>query len=122
MSVDIVSGLPADAQGRTEILVVVDRFSKMMYLLPIAVSITAEETGALFVDMVFRHHGIFATILSNRYPRFTAAFWSRLFKLLATRLMLSTTAHSETDSQTEQVNRVFGRRVVQLCYIVCVME
>ena len=94
---DFVFGLPADAQGRTGILVIVDRFSKMVHLSPVAASITAEDTAALFVDMVFRHHGMPATIVSDRNPRFTATFWSRLFEIPGTRLMMSTTTHPETD-------------------------
>ncbi|GAB9477805.1 hypothetical protein Gpo141_00014957, partial [Globisporangium polare] len=77
VSMDFVFGLPADTQGRTGILVVVDRFSKMVRLAPVAASITAEETAAIFLDIVFRHHGMPTSIVSDRDPRFTAAFWSR---------------------------------------------
>ena len=94
---EFVFGLPADAQGRTGVLIVVDRFSKMVHLAPVNASIKAEETAALFVDMVFRHHGIPATIVSDRDPRFTATFWPRLFELPGTRLIMSASAHSETD-------------------------
>lgn len=106
VSMDFVFGLPADALGRTGIFVVVDRFSKMVHLAPVATSITAEDTAALFIDMKFKHHGMPTTIVSDRDPRFTAAFWSRLFDLLGTRLLMSTAAHPETDGQTERANRV----------------
>ncbi|GAB9477989.1 hypothetical protein Gpo141_00015215, partial [Globisporangium polare] len=46
------------------------------------------------------------SIVSDRDPRFTAAFWSRLFELFGTRLLMSTAAHPETDGQTERANRV----------------
>lgn len=98
---DIVFGLPVDARGRTGVLVIVDRFSKMVHLAPVTASITAEENAALFVDLVFRHHGMPATIVSDRDPRFTATFWLRLFELLGTRLMMSTSAHPETRADRE---------------------
>lgn len=50
---DFVFGLPADAQGRAGVLVIVDRFSKMVHLAPFTASITLEKTAALFVDLVF---------------------------------------------------------------------
>ena len=71
----------------------------MIQLSPFAVSITAEETAAVSVDMVFGHHDMPATW-------FTASFWSRLFVLLGTRLLMSTSDHPETNGQTERVNRV----------------
>lgn len=60
------------------------------------------------MDVVFRHHGLPDNIVSDRDPRFTSAFWFRLFELPGTRLSMSTAAHPETDGQTERVNRVLG--------------
>ncbi|GMF15038.1 unnamed protein product [Phytophthora fragariaefolia] len=53
-----------------------------------------------------RHHGLPESIVSDRDPRFTSAFWTRLFAPLGTRLLMSRAAHPETDGQTERVNRV----------------
>lgn len=103
---DFVFGLPVDARGRTGVLVIVNRFSKMVHLAPVTASITAEENAALFVDLVFRNHGMPTTTVSDRDLRFTATFWSRLFKLIGTRLIMYTSTHPETDGQTENVNRV----------------
>ncbi|KAE8982839.1 hypothetical protein PF011_g21449 [Phytophthora fragariae] len=99
-------GLPRDAEGRTGVLVFVDRFSKMVHLAPVAAEVTADESAELFLDLVFRHHGLPESIVSDRDPRFASAFWTRLFALLGTRLLMSTAAHPETDGQTERVNRV----------------
>ncbi|KAE8955818.1 hypothetical protein PF011_g31683 [Phytophthora fragariae] len=103
---DFIFGLPRDAEGRTGVLVFVDRFSKMVHLAPVAAEVTADESAELFLDLVFRHHGLPESIVSDRDPRFTSAFWTRLFALLDTRLLMSTAAHPETDGQTERVNRV----------------
>ncbi|KAE8963394.1 hypothetical protein PR001_g29386 [Phytophthora rubi] len=80
VSMDFIFGLPPDAEGRTGVLVFVDRFTKMVHLIP--------------------------SIVSDRDPRFTSAFWSSLFQILGTKLSMSTAAHPETDGQTERVNRV----------------
>ncbi|KAE8980405.1 hypothetical protein PR001_g24282 [Phytophthora rubi] len=106
VSMDFIFGLPRDPEGRTGVLVFVDRFSKMVHLAPVAAEVTADESAELLLDLVFRHHGLPESIVSDRDPRFTSAFWTRLFVLLGTRLLMSTAAHPETDGQTERVNRV----------------
>ncbi|KAE9043976.1 hypothetical protein PR002_g3047 [Phytophthora rubi] len=106
VSMDFIFGLPPDAEGRTGVLVFVDRYTKMVHLIPVSDTVTAAETAAHFVDCVFRHHGLPESIVSDRDPRFTSAFWSSLFQLLGTKLSMSTAAHPETDGQTERVNRV----------------
>ncbi|KAE9054173.1 hypothetical protein PF010_g32652 [Phytophthora fragariae] len=78
----------------------------MVHLAPVAAEVTADESAELFLDLVFRHHGLPESIVSDRDPRFTSAFWTRLFAVLGTRLLMSTAAHPETDAQTERVNRV----------------
>ncbi|KAE9038074.1 hypothetical protein PR001_g8102 [Phytophthora rubi] len=105
VSMDFIFGLPPDVEGRTGVLVFVDRFTKMVHLIPVSDLVTA-ETAAHFIDCVFRHHGLPESIVSGRDPRFTSAFWSSLFQLLGTKLSMSTAAHPETDGHTERVNRV----------------
>ncbi|KAE9008507.1 hypothetical protein PF004_g7068 [Phytophthora fragariae] len=100
---NFIFGLPP---GRTGVLVFVDRFTKMVHLIPVSDTATAAETAAHFIDCVFRPHGLPQSIVSDRDPRFTSAFWSSLFQLLGTKLSMSTAAYPETDGQTERVNRV----------------
>jgi transposase InsO family protein len=106
MPLDFIFGIPRDDETRTGVLVFVDRFSKMLHLAPVAAEVTADDSAELFLALVFRHHGLPESIVSDRDPRFTSAFWTRLFQLLGMRLLMSTAAHPETDGQTERVNRV----------------
>jgi hypothetical protein len=78
----------------------------MVHLAAVHDSITAEQTAHLFMDLVFRMHGMPIDIVSDRDPRFTAMFWQELFRLLGTSLSMSTADHPETDGQTERANRV----------------
>ncbi|KAE9020429.1 hypothetical protein PR001_g13606 [Phytophthora rubi] len=103
---DFTFGLPRDAEGRTGVLVFVDRFSKMVQLAPVVAEVTADESAELFLDLVFRYHGLSESIVSDLDPHFTSALWTRLFALLGTHLLMSTAAQPETDGQTERVNRV----------------
>ncbi|OWZ09395.1 hypothetical protein PHMEG_00017910 [Phytophthora megakarya] len=103
---DFVFGLPPDEHRRTGVLIFVDRFSKMVHFVPVSATVTAEESAVHFIDTVFRHHGMSESIMSDRDPRFTSAFWSKLFEIVGMKLKMSTAAHLETDGQTERVNRV----------------
>ncbi|KAF1333193.1 Pol protein, partial [Globisporangium splendens] len=62
--------------------------------------------GVPILEHVFRYHGLPESIVSDRDPRFTAAFWRELFRLLGTDLAMSSADRPETDGQTERVNRV----------------
>ncbi|GMF54826.1 unnamed protein product [Phytophthora fragariaefolia] len=55
----------------------------MVHLAAVPAEVTAKQTARLFVDMVFRHHGMPIDIVSDRDPRFTARFWQEVFTLLA---------------------------------------
>ncbi|POM80717.1 Pol protein [Phytophthora palmivora] len=103
MSLDFVFGLPADDKGNTGILVFVCRLSKMVHLAPIA----------CFAKT--RYHGLPESIVSDRDPRFTGAFWDTLFQLLGTKLTMSTADHPQTDDQMEHVNRVLQDALRSIC-------
>ncbi|KAE8876045.1 hypothetical protein PF003_g39827 [Phytophthora fragariae] len=78
----------------------------MVHLAAVPAEVTAKQTARLFVDMVFRHHGMPIDIVSDRDPRFTARFGQEVFELLGTQLSMSTADHPQTDGQTKRVNRV----------------
>ncbi|KAG3011223.1 hypothetical protein PC120_g14574 [Phytophthora cactorum] len=117
MSLDFVFGLPADDHGNTGILVFVCRLSKMVHRASVPDTVTGEQTARLFVDGVFRHLGLPETLVSDRNPRFTAAFWQTLFQLPGTRLHMSTADHPQTDGQTERVNRVLEDTLRSVCAV-----
>ena len=66
---------------------------------------TAEQVARLYFDEIFRLHGLPSSIVSDRDPKFTGAFWQSLFTLTGTKLLLSTSYHPQTDGQTERLNR-----------------
>ena len=61
------------------------------------------EYAQIFIDNVFRLHGLPEVIISNRDPRFTGKFWRALFDLLGTDLRFSTAFHPQIDGQSERM-------------------
>ncbi|KAE9035045.1 hypothetical protein PR003_g28027 [Phytophthora rubi] len=112
---DFIFELPADARGHTGILVFVCRLSKMVRLAAVRKSVTAPQAAQLFVDNFFRHHGLPEAFVSDRDPRFVSHVWQHLFRLLGTRLDMSTADHPQADGRTERVNRVLEDILRSVC-------
>lgn len=108
-------GLPKYSAGNTGIVLFVDRLSKMAHLAAVPDAIDGEGTDTLFIDRVFRQHGLPLTIVSNSDPRFTGKLWKSIFQVLGTRMDLSTAYHPQTDGQTERVNRVIDDILRSVC-------
>ena len=66
-------------------------------------TVSAEGAARLYIDHVFCHYGLSKTIVSGRDPRFTAAFFKKLFALLGTKLQMSSASHPQTDGHTERI-------------------
>ena len=109
VSMDFIFDLPSDRHGHTGILVFVCRLSKMVRLVAVRRSVTAPQAAQLFIDHVFCHHRLPESFVSDRDPRFVLAFWQHLFRLLGTRLDMSTADHPQTDGQTERGRSRFRR-------------
>ena len=86
-------------------MVVVDRLSKYAHFITISHPYTAISIAQLFMDHIYRLHGLPQTIVSYRDPTFLSSFWQELFKLQHVLLHMSTAYHPQSDGQTEVVNR-----------------
>ena len=102
IAMDFVSGLPRTRAGFDAIWVIVDRLTKSAHFLPIRMTYTLEELARLYIKEIVRLHGVPATIISDRDPRFTSRFWGAFQKAFGTRLSLSTAYHPQTDGQSER--------------------
>ena len=101
ITTDLVTDLPETKDGYTAVAVFVDRLTKFVHFAPCKKTITAKEYAQLFLQHVFRHHGLPKVIISDRDPRFMSTFWRSLFKSLGTELRMSTAYHPQTDGQSE---------------------
>lgn len=105
ISMDFVTRLPS-SRGKDAILVVVDRLSKMKHYIACNTTTSSEELAGLFIDNVWKLHGLPASIVSDRGTQFTSHFWKSLCKQLKITAVMSSAFHPETDCQTERANAV----------------
>ena len=86
------------------LLVVTDRLSKNVILIPMDGMESIDVARALLQN-VFAHHSFPDGIVSDRGPQFTSAVWKSVCKLARITRKLSTAFHPETDGSTERVNQ-----------------
>jgi hypothetical protein len=104
ISMDFITGLPKSG-NKSVIMVVVDRLSKYAHFCALQHPFTTSIVAQIFMDQVFKLHGMPHSIVYDHDPTFTSNFWQELFKLQGTQLHLSTTYHPQTNGQTEVVNK-----------------
>jgi len=112
---DFVEGLPK-SNNKDVILVVVDRFTKYAHFLTLSHPFTVSDVITLFLDNIFKLHGLPAVIVTDRDRIFTSNLWKALFKSLGIKLHLSTAYHPETDGQTERVNQRVENYLRCMCF------
>lgn len=106
VSMDFVVALPLTDNGYDSVFVCVDRLSKMVHLSPCKQTDNADEISKIFINTIFKHHGLPRNIVTDRDPKFVSKFWQSLFYQLGVTHSLSTAYHPQSDGNTERVNRV----------------
>ena len=76
VSMDFIVQLPRSHKGNDAVLVMVDRLTKMTHLASCKTTINSEGTARLFVDHVWKLHGLPKDLISDRGSVFVGKFVS----------------------------------------------
>lgn len=104
ISIDFITDLP-ESEGCTILLVVTDRLSKDIVLVPLP-DMSTETLVQAFIKHVVAYHWLPTAIVSDRGSQFVSALWKRLCEVLGITRRLSTAFHPQTDGSTERMNSV----------------
>ena len=96
--------LPIDRNGYNIVIIIVDRFSKRLFLIPYYKNIDTKKAAQLYIYYVYRIYGLLDTIISNREPQFILAFQNKFTRILGIKLKLSIVYYPQIDGQTEIIN------------------
>ena len=69
LAMDFLTELPT-VSGKSTVLVVVDKFSKMLRLIPLGEQTDTESVACAFFNHMVHIHSLPRTIISDRDPRF----------------------------------------------------
>ena len=101
---DFITGLPRSTKQNDTIMVVVDKLSKVAHFIPVKSIYKAIDISSIFMNEIFRLHGMPKEIISDIDTKFTSNFWKYLFVGFETKLLFSIAYHPQTDGQTKRVN------------------
>uniref|UniRef100_A0A0A9A0M3 Integrase catalytic domain-containing protein n=1 Tax=Arundo donax TaxID=35708 RepID=A0A0A9A0M3_ARUDO len=104
VTMDFVEGLPK-SESKDTILVMVDKLTKYAHFVALSHPFTVNTIVQVFLDTVFKLHGLPLAIITDRDRIFTSKLWQDLFKALGVKLKFSSAYHPQTDGQTERVNQ-----------------
>ena len=117
IAMDFITDLPLSKRRGTvydAILVVIDRYTKMVIYIPTQKTVNAPELADLFLDVIGRV-GAPDGIVSDRGSLFTSSFWSAICYHMAIKRKLLTAFHPQTDGITERHNQVLEQYLRIYC-------
>jgi transposase InsO family protein len=103
---DFIVGLPRTQAGYDSIWVIVHRFIKVAYFIPVKMTYSGAKLAELYVSRILCLHGVPRKIMSDRGSQFTSKFWEKLHESMDTKLNFSSAYHPQTDGQTEMTNQI----------------
>jgi transposase InsO family protein len=84
---------------------VVDKFTKYGHFLFLKHPFTTVTFAKIFLDNIYKLHGMPLAIASDRDQVFTSNFWHELFNLAQVQLRTGSAYHPQSDGQMERVNQ-----------------
>ncbi|GBG67242.1 hypothetical protein CBR_g88531 [Chara braunii] len=109
VSIDFMDTGVKSRHGKSQVMVIVDRFSKYAVFVPLPAESRTELVIQKFFDFWVSEHGVPLSIVSVRDTRFTSQNWQKLMRVYGSKLLMSSGRHPETNGQTEQMNKILQK-------------
>ena len=102
---DDIIGPLSKSNRKDAIVVIIDRFTKIIRLKATITNVFSEEIAKIYWDEIWKIYGVLRKILSDRGPQFTSRFIDKFTKALGITRQLSMVYHPQTDRQMERINQ-----------------
>ena len=104
IAMDILGELIRTPRGNRYLLVMVDRYSKLVRTVPLK-KITAYSVAHAFVHYWIFAYGVPIDVLSDNGGQFVSKFFGDVCRIVGTKLRFTTTYHPQANGQVERFNR-----------------
>lgn len=102
IALDFLGPLNRTARGKNSVAVIMDSFTKRVFLEAVNVNVTAEQTADIIINRVVRHQGLPRCIRSDRDSRFTSDIWSSIWSKLGSTIKLTTSHNHQANGLPER--------------------
>ena len=110
VTMDFVGKFPkTPVNAHTQILIMVDKFTKYVMLEPCGDEVNAADTAEIFLRRVVGDHGVPSVVISDRGTQFASDVWKAILRSLGSRVAMATTHHPQTDGQSERAIQTLVR-------------
>jgi hypothetical protein len=106
ITMDWMTEMPVTEEGFDALLVVVDKLTKYVVLIPCRMTDGSTQVAHLLMERVFTIHGFPRKIVCDRDRRLDCNFFRKWTESLGIHLAMSSAYHPQTDGQTERMNRL----------------
>jgi Integrase zinc binding domain len=111
VSMVFITTLPEIKANHDAVMVIVDKLTKLVIIIPTRTDMDTVKTAALFFNQWYRWLGLSKKIISDGDGRFNSKFLKELFRLTQTWLAMSISHHSQTDGQIEKASRTLEEMI-----------
>jgi len=108
--IDIVGPLPITTTGNRYILTMMDRYTRMIKMIPMA-ECTATTVAIAFKNHWLFNYGIPDSTITDRGTQFTSALFKILGKVLGFQRLFTTAYHPQTNGRLERFHRYLKERL-----------
>ena len=82
-----------------------DSVTKRSHFIITVTTLSATGTAQLYLQHIWKHHGLPRRVVLDRGPQFVAEFMKELYRLLGIKLAATTVYHPQGDGQMERINQ-----------------
>ena len=107
LAMDMLGPLPKTKTGKPFLLVITDRFSKLMQVVALR-TIAAYTVAVAFCDSWVLKYGVPRTSLSDNDPQFNTKFFYSTCRVLGITKLYTSASHPQTNGQVERYNRTIS--------------
>ena len=94
------------SNGFDYILVIVDKLTKFVTLIPTTMGVNKEQTAKIFFVHIFSKYGLLRQIITDRDSHWTGTFWKEVTKRFKIQRAITTAHCPQDDGQTKIMNKV----------------